>query len=221
MSGTPSALGVIRYERDVIDRLGGDPDLLFIEFAVNDSGESTKSGAYEGLIRRGLQAGAAVILVFSVFQGNNTVMESQYKPIGTYYKLPMVSIGDATKDKYKLNGFNAWFYGDSLHPNNVGHTFMSDCIMTAIDKMDKDGLQEEALIPDPKKTADYENFHMISSDTEVDGELITASTRVVLTKRIHHSRRSSTSTMERPARHGSRIAGSIRLSHQLIHSRRQ
>jgi lysophospholipase L1-like esterase len=174
MSGTPSALGVIRYERDVIDRLGGDPDLLFIEFAVNDSGESTKSGAYEGLIRRGLQAGAAVILVFSVFQGNNTVMESQYKPIGTYYKLPMVSIGDATKDKYKLNGFNAWFYGDSLHPNNVGHTFMSDCIMTAIDKMDKDGLQEEALIPDPKKTADYENFHMISSDTEVDGELITA-----------------------------------------------
>ncbi len=36
MSGTPSDIGVVRYNRDVIDRLpeGSDhPDVLFIEFA--------------------------------------------------------------------------------------------------------------------------------------------------------------------------------------------
>lgn len=59
MSGTPSDIGVVRYNRDVIDRLpeGSDhPDVLFIEFAVNDYGTATAGKGYEGLIRQALKS---------------------------------------------------------------------------------------------------------------------------------------------------------------------
>lgn len=55
----------------VINRLpeGSDhPDVLFIEFAVNDYGTATKGGGYEGLIRQALKSGSAVVLIFSVFR---------------------------------------------------------------------------------------------------------------------------------------------------------
>ena len=54
MSGTPSTLGVIRYQRDVLDQMkhGTYPDVLFIDFAVNDGGDCGE--AYESLIRTAL-----------------------------------------------------------------------------------------------------------------------------------------------------------------------
>ena len=36
IGGTPSTLGVMRYERDVTEVLGQNPDLVLVEFAVND-----------------------------------------------------------------------------------------------------------------------------------------------------------------------------------------
>ena len=51
VGGTPSTLGVIRYERDVTQALGCDPDLVLVEFAVNDYEEPTGGRAYESLVR--------------------------------------------------------------------------------------------------------------------------------------------------------------------------
>ena len=39
LSGTPSLLGRLRYKSDVVDVFGHEPDLLIVEFAVNDGGE--------------------------------------------------------------------------------------------------------------------------------------------------------------------------------------
>ena len=41
VGGTPSELGMIRFDRDVL-REGEQPDLVVIEFAVNDEGDETK-----------------------------------------------------------------------------------------------------------------------------------------------------------------------------------
>lgn len=96
MSGTPSSLGIIRYDRDVLGQMttGNHPDILFIEFAVNDYNECTAGGAYDGMIRRALKSSTAVVLIFSIFQSGR-VLEDTYKPYGTYYDLPMISMGDA------------------------------------------------------------------------------------------------------------------------------
>ncbi len=180
MSGTPSSLGIIRYQRDVIGQMeyagfGSIPDALFIEFAVNDAGEATDGGAYEGLIRKALSQGTAVFLIFAAFQGDgvtpNTVCQSKYIPFGEYYDLPMISMGNAMKKYFTQDGFQEWYFGDSLHPNNSGHRLMADCIMNVLETMDKEDAEADN-IPDvlsfkAKKTDSYQDITMIDASTDV------------------------------------------------------
>lgn len=174
MSGTPSSLGIIRYDRDVLGQMtaGSRPDILFIEFAVNDYGECTAGGAYDGMIRRALKSGSAVVLIFSIFQSGR-VLETTYKPYGKYYDLPMISMGDAIEKHFKTDGFKKWFFGDTLHPNNTGHKLMSDCIMTLFDKIDKEEAEADNIdsskLPEPhNKAADsYTNIQMIDPNTDI------------------------------------------------------
>lgn len=174
MSGTPSSLGIIRYDRDVLGQMttGDYPDILFIEFAVNDYGECTNGGAYEGMIRRALKSGSAVVLVFSVFQSGR-VLESDYKKYGQKYDLPMISMGDSIEKYFKEENFFDWFFGDTLHPNNTGYQLMSDCIMNLMDKIDKETAEADNInsgsLPAPlKTTADsYTNIRMFAPDTDI------------------------------------------------------
>ena len=173
MSGTPSDIGVVRYQRDVINRLpeGSDhADILFIEFAVNDYQCATAGGAYEGLIRGALEDGSAVVLVFSVFQTMNRVCEMDYRRYGEHYDLPMVSMGDAIVKFASVDGFNDWYYGDNLHPNNDGHRLTADCIMLLMDQIDQEEAEEDNITDvnaiAPLKTSAYQGYKMIDSTTK-------------------------------------------------------
>ena len=179
MSGTPSDIGVVRYNRDVIDRLpeGSDhPDVLFIEFAVNDYGTATAGKGYEGLIRQALKSGSAVVLVFSVFKqaSGGVVCENDYRPFGTYYDLPMISMGNAISSYFATSdkeAFYKWYFGDSLHPNNTGYQLMADCITRMFDKMDKETAEEDNITDmdamAPVKSSAYQGMKMLDSKTDV------------------------------------------------------
>lgn len=69
VGGTPSELGMIRFDRDVL-RDGQQPDIVVIEFAVNDEGDETKGDCYESLVRKVLNLPwkPAVILLFPYLQ---------------------------------------------------------------------------------------------------------------------------------------------------------
>ena len=54
VGGTPSELGMLRFERDVL-RENEQPDIIVIEFAVNDEGDETKGDCYESLVRKALK----------------------------------------------------------------------------------------------------------------------------------------------------------------------
>lgn len=177
MSGTSSDIGIIRYGRDVVGRLpeGSDhPDILFIEFAVNDSGCETKGGAYEGLIRQALKSGSAVVLVFSVFNNLNRVEEMNYRKYGTKYDLPMISTADAIKDVYQEPGFYKWFYNDSLHPNANGYKLMADCILELMDRVDKEETEADNATDvdaiEAVTSSSYEGIKMIDSTTTADSD---------------------------------------------------
>lgn len=171
MSGTPSSLGVIRYQRDVLDRVehGDHPDILFIEFSVNDYQEVTNCGAYEGMIRYALKNDTAVVMIFSVFKGNNVVCQPQHIPYGEHYSVPMVSLGNATKDYCEQPGFNEWYYNDDLHPNANGYQLMSDCIMKLFDEIDHEEKKEDIDVDDitPKTTDAYEGIKYLDAATDI------------------------------------------------------
>lgn len=141
VGGTPSELGMIRFDRDVI-RDKQPPDIVVVEFAVNDYGDETKGDCYESLVRKILMLpnNPAVILLFSVF-ANDENLQSRLAPVGEHYDLPMVSILDAVTPQFMLNVSqgrvltkNQFFY-DIYHPQNIGHRIMSDCLINLFDKV--------------------------------------------------------------------------------------
>lgn len=142
VGGTPSEFGIVRFENDVLNNPASDkePDLVVIEFAVNDAGDETNGECYEGLVRRCLQLSSkpAVILLFSVFADDYN-LQDRLIPIGDHYNLPMVSLKNAvtrqfyqTYDEGRIVSKSQYFY-DTYHPTNLGHTIMSDCLMNCID----------------------------------------------------------------------------------------
>ena len=142
VGGTPSELGMIRFDRDVL-RDGQQPDIVVIEFAVNDEGDETKGDCYESLVRKVLNLPwkPAVVLLFSVF-ANDWNLQERLKPVGYRYDLPMVSIRDAVSPQFQMPKGrgrvltkNQFFY-DMFHPNNMGHTIMADCLQYLFEQCD-------------------------------------------------------------------------------------
>jgi hypothetical protein len=142
VGGTPSELGMIRFERDVLRDGTQKPDLIVIEFAVNDEGDETQGVCYESLVRKALDLpwNPAVLLLFSVFS-NDWNLQDRLSPVGKRYDLPMVSVLDAVSPQFPLLpsegrviSKNQFFY-DVYHPSNLGHRVMSDCLMNCVDKI--------------------------------------------------------------------------------------
>lgn len=157
VGGTPSELGMIRYERDVL-RMREDgkipedlPDIVVVEFAVNDEGDETKGECYDSLVRKILlqENKPAVILLFAVFADDGNLQE-RLSPVGRAYDLPMVSVKDAVVEQFYQKGEgrmvskNQYFY-DCYHPTNVGHRIMADCVLHYIKEADAQPRQEDTL----------------------------------------------------------------------------
>lgn len=166
LGGTPSTLGLMRYERDVAAVMEGNPDLVIIEFAVNDYQEPTKARAYESLVRTVLEKenAPAVILLFSVFESKWN-MQDQYIPIGNHYGLPMVSIKNAIATAYASNHLtDKEFFADIYHPTDYGHEIMADCLMELCTRVGAKEASSIAPVPETDaKGCDFTGIRLITA----------------------------------------------------------
>lgn len=147
VGGTPSTFGLMRYQRDIVDRVNdsdGLPDLVIVEFAVNDYQEPTKHRCYESLVKTILaqKNAPAVILLFSVFPGGFNE-QSELRKIGDTYDLMMVSIKDGAYSHIGKEWTKEAFFFDQYHPTSLGHGVMADCVLAAIEAAN---LQEDATV---------------------------------------------------------------------------
>lgn len=144
VGGTPSELGMIRFDRDILRDGTIEPDIVVIEFAVNDSDDETCGNCYESLVRKvlSLPNKPGVILLFSVFS-NDWNLQDRLSPIGRALDLPMVSIMDAVTKQFTLTKKEGnvvtknQFYFDRFHPTSTGHKIMADCVLNLIEEIDK------------------------------------------------------------------------------------
>ncbi|MBQ0001702.1 MAG: SGNH/GDSL hydrolase family protein [Clostridiales bacterium] len=134
VGGTPSELGMIRYEVDVLNDYAEEPDLVVVEFAVNDAGDETGGVCYESLVKRILLApnAPAVILLFAVF-ADDWNLQDRLIPVAEAYNIPAVSVKNAVSwqflDPKKMIMTRNQFFYDRFHPTNLGHTIMADCML--------------------------------------------------------------------------------------------
>jgi len=123
IGATGSVIGSFRLRRDVLVH---KPDVVAVEFSVNDSADRMSAEAYEGVVRQLLSApgDVAVILLGMVGQAGNNV-QSWHAQVARHYGLPYMSYRDAIYYPYVKDGRVKWtdISPDTIHPNDVGHAF--------------------------------------------------------------------------------------------------
>ena len=160
LGGTSSLLGLLRYEQDVLKPLGHTPDILVIEFAVNDGGPAVNTRSFEALVRNALLADSetAVIALYAAATYPNT--QGTMTQTATYYRIPEVSISDAITEPINAGIVQKnKYYSDYVHPKKEGHTFMADCLMNLFAKVDSMEIRESVPVPEEtlrsKSLADF------------------------------------------------------------------
>lgn len=152
VGGTSSELGMIRYERDVLRDGTAQPDIVIVEFAVNDADDETNGVCYESLVLKALSATnkPAVILLFSVFESDWN-LQDRLAPVGRHYDLPMVSIKDAVTEQFRRSVHEGGmiskeqFFADIYHPTNAGHRIMADCLGWLFEVTDRSEEDQEDI----------------------------------------------------------------------------
>jgi lysophospholipase L1-like esterase len=119
IGSTGSDFGALRVGSHVLSH---HPDLVVVEFAVNDANTRAKAETFEGVIRQILAdpGNPAVVVLFMSDHGHNA--QEQQSAVAAHYDLPMVSYRDALwpeidAGRLQLNAITM----DNLHPNDRGH----------------------------------------------------------------------------------------------------
>ncbi len=137
IGGTNSLYGAMRVQRDVLSK---KPDLVIVEYAVNDNHPVPMFwGSYEGVLRQILrepQQPAVVQMFFMQRKGENA-QESQHM-LGRHYDLPMVSFRDAWWPEI-YSGRTKWevMYADVVHPNDTGHILASELLIALLNDVNR------------------------------------------------------------------------------------
>ena len=118
-------LGILRLKRDV---LVNNPDICFVEFAVNDADDGDHRNAYESIVRDLLEKDVAVVLLFSVTEQDYSCQDYM-KAIGNHYQLPMISYCDALRYMFENNRIT-WkdFFGRPVSSNVYGHELVAEMV---------------------------------------------------------------------------------------------
>lgn len=173
LSGTPSILGNLRLERDV---LVSDPDIVFIEFAVNDGDATAYHNAYESMVRTLLtqDKDIAVVLLFTIVENGHTCQEYMTK-VGENYDLPMISLPNSLWVEMQ-EGRMTWddYSGDQSHPHVEGGKYIRDYIIYYFQQVMENGATGEVdkTLPEPVYSGDYMNMSFLEStnlDVEIEG----------------------------------------------------
>jgi lysophospholipase L1-like esterase len=127
IGATNSYLGVHRVDNDLLDK---EPDVIVVEFSVNDSDTLFYKQSYESLIRKILNAdnNPAVILLFMTMEDGTSVQPS-HMHIGFWYDLPRLSYRDAVLKEIEKGTFT-WkdISPDNIHPNDKGHQIAGEIL---------------------------------------------------------------------------------------------
>jgi lysophospholipase L1-like esterase len=143
-----SVYGSLRARRDVV---AYKPDLVFVEFAVNDTNESEPAAkkAIEGLLRQLLiVAQPPEVVMLYATSAKRGVRAEWHDLIAAHYQVPSINLQDQAwamidAGKVKLAEFwprasrSAASWKDSVTPSDAGHKLYADLIISFLAEQEK------------------------------------------------------------------------------------
>ncbi len=157
IGGTDSYLGVHRVDTQL---LNSDPDVVIVEFSVNDGDKVMNKYSYDSLVRKIMadENSPAVILLFTT-QENGTSLQDVHKEIGFAYDLPMLSYREVVYPEVAAGTLD-WkkISPDNIHPNDEGHKLIGQLLSRYLDSVydELDSISaDDIAMPEKSYTADY------------------------------------------------------------------
>lgn len=131
MSATGSTLGMFRLERDVIAH---QPDVVAIEFCVNDGGED------DGLVVRALETLVVRLkrlphppaVFFVEAAARNGVHAARHRRVAAHYGLLSVDLQAAVKRETDAGVPWDELFSDDVHPRDAGHAVYARALAEAL-----------------------------------------------------------------------------------------
>ncbi len=174
IGATDSQFGCARVAEDV---LRYEPDMVQVEFAVNDDCNEHFLETCEGVVRQVLSAlypdgrTPALMLMYNVRYDNGASAELMHSKIARHYDLPAVSMR-STIYPLLLSGEleNRDITPDDLHPNDAGHELVASVITYSLDEIRAADLPEPAKksLPAPLTEDRYESYHRYRNNNSAD-----------------------------------------------------
>ncbi|MBA3683913.1 MAG: lysophospholipase [Planctomycetes bacterium] len=131
MSATGSELAMFRLERDVIAH---QPDLVALEFCVNDQGSGDEQilRSMETLVVRlaGLPSPPAVIVVEAA--SRHGVDVTRHRRVAAHYGVPCIDLQRAVAERIAAGATWESLFSDDVHPIEAGHALYAEAIAGAL-----------------------------------------------------------------------------------------
>ena len=165
-SGTMSSNGLYKVKELIEEK----PDLVFLDYAMNDTGDRYLWESTEGICSQLIQAGAhVVILLFCNDQGHCT--RGAMERVASHYHLPVVDIGKTITDKIQKGELTWEEYGlDYVHPTPLGHEIITSELLNLFqEKEQKENVMEDYYPETPAFLGAFRNSYIMDlSEKMVD-----------------------------------------------------
>jgi hypothetical protein len=182
IGGTGSDLGVFRMEKDVIRH---KPDLIFVEFAVNDFGLDTESvyKTMEGIVRKTWRNNpyADICFVYTVAENVvETILNGNYQnsalameKIAEHYQIPSLHLGVEVVRLLKAGRLvftgnpedhpgKIVFTKDKTHPLSLtGHPVYAHAVISFLKRIEENDQPKRHFLVKPYIKDNWENAKMI------------------------------------------------------------
>lgn len=164
ISSTCSTTGAHRLARDV---LSTQPDLLFVEFAVNDDQDASHAErecrrGMEGILRQALTTNPAMDIVVTHFvnppmlellkQRKTPVSSGAHEAVAAHYGVSTIDLAREVAERIEANELTWATYGGT-HPKPAGNRVAADMIEQLLDAAWADDQQRERGDPSLHKLA--------------------------------------------------------------------
>ena len=168
IGGTDSKFGVARVSDDLLQY---KPDIVVVEFAVNDVDNPDCLQTAEGLIRRILENDkeTAVLILCNLIYDSAATMQDEYEKLAQHYDIPLISIKDTVYKKIQDGILKVEeVTTDKIHPIDKGHELIAKEVTDYLESVKKlvnckEGQVRDAL-PSPITSNSYEDVIRYNSD---------------------------------------------------------
>lgn len=161
IGGTDSKFGVARVDDDLLNM---NPDVVIIEFAVNDVDNPDCIETAEGLIRKILKKrkDVAVLILCNLIYDTGATMQEEYFKLAEYYKLPCISIKDTVYADIQMGRIKqSDVTADNIHPLDFGHELIAAKVIEFLESQKSSSLSGDEIntdvLPKPFTRNLYEN----------------------------------------------------------------